>query len=126
MKIVAGLVVAALALFLLVVKFSAVEMVYACKGTITESNDKKDGEVYIRLTDYRFWVGLWNKSDGALWVEAPGSTVGYFSHLRKTGDLYTISESPEKPFAGDFSSLSRRLDLRVTSYLSFEGSCSPR
>ncbi len=126
MKIVGALVTAALAIFLFLVKFSAVETIYACKGTIAEADEKKKGEVYMRLKEYRFWVGLWNKSDGDLWVEVPSSTVGYFAHLRKTGDLFTISESPEKPFAGDFSSLSRTLSLRVTSYLSFEGSCSPR
>lgn len=126
MKIALYLVGAAFALFLVVVKFSAVETIYACKGTVTEADDKNKGEAYIRLSEYRFWVALWNKSDGDLWVEVPGRTVGWFSHLKKSGDIYAISESSNNGFAGDFSSLSRSLSLRVSGNLFFEGSCSLR
>jgi len=126
MKIVAALVGAVLALYLFVVNFSAVESKWACQGTFTEPEGEKKGEAFIRLNDYRFWVGLWSDSDGDLWVEVPGRTVEYFSYLKKAGDIYSVSEDKGKGFAGNFSTLSRSLNLQIADKIFFDGSCTPR
>lgn len=126
MKIAAALVSFVLALYLLVVNFSAVESKYACTGTLTGVPIPENSQVFVRLKDYRFWVGLWSKSDGDFWIEVPSLSVGYFSHLNKAGDTYGVFEAAEGRFAGNFSKLSGKLDLKITEKLAFEGTCTPR
>jgi hypothetical protein len=125
MKTVGAIIGAVLLLYLFVVNFSAVETKYACNGMLTGVDGKGKSDVYVRLKEYRFWVGLWSKSDGDVWVEVPGRMVQYFSHLDKAGDVYGIFDSTGGRFAGNLSMLSRSLNIKLSEIVFFEGTCSP-
>ena len=80
-----GIVGAGVLLFLFVVNFSTVESRYECAGELSTAKVKRAATAYLRLQEYRWWVGLWSDSDAALWVEVPNETVEYFSYLVRVG-----------------------------------------
>lgn len=118
---VGGIVGAGLLLFLFIVNFSAVESRYECAGELSGANAKRKATAYLRLEEYRWWVGLWSDSDAALWVEVPNETVEYFSHLVRAGDQMQIFENPAV-LEGTFSTLSHRFALKTHAGF-FDGSC---
>jgi hypothetical protein len=125
MRTIGYLIAALIGLFWFLANFSAVETKYACSGAFTPSAKYAKSQVFFRLTSYRFWVGLWSKSDGNLWVEVPdGGTLRYFAHLRQSNDIFAVYDSAGGEFFGNFSTLSNRLNLKLGSGMLFEGDCS--
>ena len=109
---------------------SSTETKYSCVGTsVLDGGIAKSNKVFIRLNEYRFWVWLWSKSDGDLWVEVPGREVLYYAFLSKAGDIYGVFLSTDKDglgtnLSGSFSTLSKSLKLYLNEKDLFEGSCS--
>lgn len=121
-KYLGGLALAAVLLFAFVVTFSSVESRFQCSGTLTSTITSSPTTVYFKLAEYRWWVGLWSASAGALWLEIPNRTVEYFGHIVKVGDQLQISPSREELLRGHFSTLSGTLALE-TSIGQFDGTC---
>ena len=112
---------AAVLLFLFVVNFSAVESRFECAGGFTAKTGKKSAAAYIKLHEYRWWVGLWSNADAAIWVEVPNETTEYFSNVTRVGDQLQIRDSQNNP-QGSYSTLSKTLALQT--YLGFyDGTC---
>jgi len=109
-----------LVLLVTVVKFSAVETRFECKGNITANNIPQESTIYIILNEYRWWVGLWSKSDGDLKFEIPNITVGYYTPLYEVGEQLQIYDGEK--IAGNFSKLSHALALKVSRGF-FDGTC---
>ncbi len=108
-------------LFLFVVNFSAVETRFECAGGFTAKTGKKSAAAYVKLHEYRWWVGLWSNADAAIWVEVPNETTEYFGNVTRVGDQLQIRDSQNKP-QGNFSTLSKTLALQT--YLGFyDGTC---
>lgn len=110
--VVAGILIGA-ALFLFVVNFSAVEGRFECVGTITRAGNAVPSTVYIKVTEYRWWVHLWSESDGSLWLEIPGALVRYYATIKRYGDQLHILDGPDSLPHGAFSTLSNTLDLGI-------------
>jgi hypothetical protein len=115
--------VAALAVVLLfgfVVKFSAAESRFECAGSFANDKTKRTVPAFIKLHEYRWWVGLWSDSQGALWLEIPNETVEYFGDVTRTGDQLQIREKGK--LVGGFSTLSKTLALNLSRGF-YDGNC---
>ena len=66
LKYLGAFLVAALGLFLFVVNFSAVETRFQCSGEIASQNTRQQTTIFMKLDEYRWWVGLWSESDGSV------------------------------------------------------------
>lgn len=120
-KILGGFVVAALLLFVFVAKFSSVESRFQCPGEISSKSGSHPVSVYLKLEEYRWWVGLWSESDAALHLEIPNTAFDYFENVKRVGDQYQIFDA-QKNLKGNFSTLSKTLALNTSAGL-FDGVC---
>ena len=111
-----------LLLFVFVANFSATEYRYECKGSFKTADEQyEDDTIYLKLSDYRFWVKMWSGSDASLNIEVPNKHVDYYGHLEKVGDQLQIYDF-DKNLKGNFSKLSKTLALQT--YLGFfDGTC---
>lgn len=112
----------AVLLFLCVANFSSVESRYECKGEVQLAEGMKSQILYIKIEEYRWWVGLWHKSNASMWVESPDKWVSYYDDILKTGDRLQIFDS-ENRLIGSFSMLSKKLSINTREGL-FEGSAA--
>jgi hypothetical protein len=113
-------------LFLFVANFSTGESRFQCPGVISSTDGSHPINVYLKLEEYRWWVGLWSKSDAAIHVEIPNTYVDYFGNVKKVGDQYQIWDSA-KNLKGNFSNLSNTLAIQLPVTLKtdfFDGTCS--
>lgn len=114
--------VAAFGLFLFVVNFSSAASSFACVGNTSSPQGSRPATVYIKLEQYRWWVGLWSESNGSLHVEVPNTSIDYFGHVVKVGDQFQIFDG-QRNLKGDFSALSNTLAFGTTSGF-FDGNCT--
>jgi len=113
-------------LFLFVANFSAVESRFRCPGEISSTDGSHPVTVYLKLEEYRWWVGLWSDSDAAIHVEIPNTYIDYFGNVKKVGDQYQIRDSA-KNLKGNFSTLSKTLAIQLPVKLKtdfFDGTCN--
>ena len=125
LKYLGALVVAALLLFVFVANFSAVESRFQCPGELSSKDGSHPVTVYLKLEEYRWWVGLWSEPDAAIHVEIPNTYVDYFGNVKKVGDQYQIRDSANSP-KGSFSALSKTLAIQLPVKLKtdfFDGTC---
>lgn len=121
LKVLAALLVVLALLLVVVVKFSSIESRYECKGTIISHGITRPAVVYIKLNEYRWWVGLWGDSDGDLRLEVPNEIVDYFGHLKEVGDQLQIFDH-DRNLVGSYSRLSGSLALK-TGMGFIDGTC---
>lgn len=122
LKIIGGLLVFVVLLFVFVANFSAVESRFECSGKITSNESEQPATVFLKLQTYRWWVGLWSDSQGSAWVELPNQVVRYFGHITEAGDLLQLWYAPGE-FGGNFSNLSGAVGLELGAFGVFEGAC---
>jgi len=125
MKILGAIGVAVLLLFVIVAKFSTVESRFQCPGEISSTDGIRPVTVYLKLEEYRWWVGLWSESDAAVHIEIPNTYIDYFGNVKKVGDQYQIFDSA-KSLKGNFSTLSKTLAIQLPIKLKtdfFDGTC---
>ncbi|MFZ2490258.1 MAG: hypothetical protein WA208_02120 [Thermoanaerobaculia bacterium] len=126
-KTLGGIGVVLIVVYIILVKYSTVESRFKCEGQLTSTDGATPVFVYMRLEEYRWWVGLWGDSDGAIHIEIPNTYVGYFGDVTSVGDQYQIRGS-SKELVGNFSALSNTLAIRLpvsreTDF--FDGTCAP-
>jgi hypothetical protein len=124
-KILAAIGVVVLLLFIFVVNFSAVESRFQCPGEISSTDGSRPVTVYLKLEEYRWWVGLWSESDAAMHIEIPNNHIDYFGNIKKVGDQYQIFDSANS-LKGNFSTLSKTLTIQLPIKLKtdlFDGTC---
>jgi hypothetical protein len=121
LKIAAALLVVPVLLYVVAVNFSAIESRYECKGTIISNGITRPTVVYVKLNEYRWWVGLWSDSDGSLNLEIPNEFVDYFGDLKEVGDQLQVFDH-SKNLVGSYSRLSGTLALK-TSRGFIDGTC---
>ena len=113
-------------LFVFVANYSAVESRFQCPGEVSSTDGLHPVTVYLKLEEYRWWVGLWSDSDAAIHVEIPNTSVEYFGNVNKVGDQYQIWDS-ERNLKGNFSTLSKTLAIQLPLKLKtdfFDGICN--
>lgn len=126
LKILAALVAAYIVFLVIAANFSAVPTKYKCSGNQTLHNETKHIEVFMLLKEYRWWVGLWSKSEGAVHIEAPNSLGPVpFLHVSNTEmGLGFWSDKSDVSSGGSFSKLSKRLYFSSPYSLgTFDGTC---
>ena len=123
LKILGGLVIAAIVFFLIAAEFSAVESRLECGGSITAEGAETPSAVFVKLEKYRWWVSLWSDSWGSAWVELPNRSVSYFPHVTKAGDLIQFWDFPGGNFSGNYSTLSGAIGVDLGGFGLFDGSC---
>jgi hypothetical protein len=124
LKLTAAILVAVGAVYFVVMNFSAKESTFVCSGTVNATAGQSPAEVFLRITEYRWWVHLWSESDGSVSLEVPNTTVEYYGHVKVVGDQLQIYRDPSS-MKGNFSKMSHYL-LLSTSVGPFEGSCVAR
>ncbi len=67
--------------------------------------------MYLKLNEYRWWVGLWSNADGNLHTEIPNVHLDYYSDITKVGDQLQIREGGQP--VGNFSKLSKVIQLKT-------------
>jgi hypothetical protein len=110
--------------FLFVANFSAIESRFACAGEISGGPNPGQTSLFVKLHEYRWWVGLWSDSQASVWIEIPNTWVQYFHHVRVVGDQLQIFEDPTS-LRGNFSKLSRSLSI-ILPVGAFTGTCTPQ
>lgn len=103
--------------------FSEVSTRYACSGMLGSDAQQRRVEAFLKINEYRWWVGLWSDSDGDLTLEIPGELVEHV-RLRKFDvldrfQLLTFA----RELGGEFSILSGRLYVETLAG-TFRGECS--
>lgn len=68
-------------LFVFVANYSTVESRYKCLGEVSSTDGSHPETVYLKLEEYRWWVGLWSDSDAAIHAEIPNTSVDYFGNV---------------------------------------------
>lgn len=111
------------ALYLIVVNFSATQTRYRCEGKFTQGDQSEPMTLFFKLDSYRWWVGLWSDSEGAVSIEVPNVWVEYFSRVRKVGDQLQIRDMQDQ-LKGNFSTLSNAIAITIPTGI-FEGDCTP-
>ena len=109
-------------LFLFVANFSISASSFECVGKATTEGASQPLTVYIKLDEYRWWVGLWSDSDASLHMEIPNRFVNYFGKLIRVGEQYEIFDF-NKRLQGNFSTLSKSLALSTSAGF-FDGTCT--
>ena len=123
-KYLGALFIAAVVLFLFAVNFSSSASSFVCNGTTASQQGPRPTTIYIKLEKYRWWVGLWSKSNGALHAEVPNTFIEYFEHIASVEDQLQIFDA-ERRLKGNFSYLSNTLVLSTPGGL-FDGNCAAK
>ena len=118
-----ALLIAAFGLFLFVVYFSEVETRFRCSGEFSSDGNPQKATLYVKLSEYRWWVRLKTNSVGDITLEVQNKPlVDRFVSVEKNGDLLTIFDREKRP-RGYFSTLSKTLAV-TTDRWSFDGTCN--
>jgi hypothetical protein len=116
-----------ISIFLIIIYFSEVKSNFQCFGKISYKGNTRPITIYVKLAEYRWWVGLWGDgSDGYLNLEIPNTWVDYYGYIEESGDqrfIYDYEKYPQKTLKGNFSILSKTLTLD-TAMGFFDGVCS--
>ena len=123
MKIILKLIVIGLILLTVVILFSTTETKYQCNGSMTKETKVTDSTIYLKFTEYRWWVHLWgNGSDGMMDLEIPGKTFINYNYVKRVGDQIQFSKDKGSLIGGYYSTLSGHSG--VNDYFGvFEGEC---
>lgn len=106
-----------IALYVIAIYFSAKQSVYKCDGRFEKYGNQ---EIFLNVSEYRFWVHLWSKHDADIKVEIPNKNYDYFNEVRLSGDLLQITKNGM--IVGQLSKLSGALILNTSNDL-YEGNC---
>jgi hypothetical protein len=118
-----GIVVVAGALLIVLAKFSSVESRFECTAETNSAIGPDPATVFVKLERFRWWVGLWADSNGAIWIEVPNRQILYYGFVREVGDQLQFSQSQEAMLEGNFSTLSSALRVHSPGALEFVGGC---
>ncbi len=115
-----------IALFVMLMNFSAAESRFECLGTTRADRGlPENATVFIKLIEYRPWI-VWADSDASMHFEIPNRHIEYFEHVMRAGDQMQIFSSHRDPkIRGNFSKLSHTLAI-ATPYGFFDGSCKEK
>jgi len=105
--------------------FSSKESQLVCHGTLDRSNESIGVDLNMRLTEYRWWVNLWNDSDGMLRVEIPGNNAETFLYLKRVEDQIQIWTVRDATTSGSYLLPSAKLSIAIKSG-DFRGTCAPQ
>ncbi|MBU1180259.1 hypothetical protein KJ885_04910 [Patescibacteria group bacterium] len=120
--IIITLILGAVSLFFIVVKFSAVETRFKCSGEISYKGKTYSTDVYIKVNEWRWWVGLWSDSDGDVALEIPNTIHERYNHVEEVGEVLHIYRGYPN-LRGQFSKLSKTLAIDIPFFGFFDGTC---
>lgn len=111
-------IVVVIAIFL--AKYSETETTYKCVGEIDRDGGSTATTIYIRYTEFKWWVALWSKSGGSMIVESPNNIFTYYDNVTR-GDMQNLIFAGGKQ-KGLFSPISKAITVSIQSEY-FQGIC---
>lgn len=124
-KVIAAFVALSAMLWVVLVFFSSSESRWECLGKLTIIRNPEPATAFMKLEDYRWWVGLWSDSDGMAWIEIPGVANDVYTDVRWNGHNLLLKSGLYEGFGGNFSTLSNALSLQFPGGV-FDGLCKPQ
>lgn len=118
-KKISYIVITLVVVLLIVIIFSEKTTKYECIGKF--QNNSTDKTVFLKHSEYRWWVSLWSDSKGSMWFEVPTKTVDVSTELRDGGNLIRIL-GYNNEMKGMFSPLSKSLSIKINGDF-FDGQC---
>ncbi len=106
-------------IFLIVIFFSENTTKYECIGKFQKNNTDKT--IFLKHSEYRWWVSLWSDSIGMMWIEVPKKTVDVSTELRDGGNLIRLLGFNNE-LKGMFSPLSKSISVKIDGDF-FDGLC---
>lgn len=106
-------------IFIVVILFSEKTTKYECIGKFQNTNNETS--IFLKHSEYRWWVGLWSKSNGTIWVELPGKNLDVSTDLNSNENQIFIFDY-KKELKGIFSPLSKHISIKITNEF-YDGSC---
>lgn len=107
-------------IFLIVILFFSEKTTkYECVGKFQKINTDKT--IFLKHSEYRWWVSLWSDSIGMMWFEVPNKTVDVSTDLRRGGNLIRILGF-DNEMKGMFSPLSKSISVKIGGDF-FDGIC---
>ena len=100
---------------------TARESRFICEGRFDSGPFSKPMTVFLKIAEYRWWIGLWSDSNGSVWIEVPTEWVDYAPRVADLGELmrfYGFRNEVE----GQYSKLSQILSYERPNGV-FEGTC---
>ena len=114
--------------FYFVANYSVVESRYACEGTYSRGNELTQGQVFVKIEKYKWWVDLWSdgKSDGTILLEfRKGKTdppwTDLYPHIDFAQEQVQIYDLKDNPI-GVVSLLSKKITVN-SPHGTFDGEC---
>ena len=106
---------------LIVTSLSETQVDFVCKGSFDGTEERV--ELHFRLSQYRWWVGVWSESDGNILMELPDGSFEYLADVADEDPIFQIYKSPEELIpVGRFSKISDKLTVQ-TAFGRYNGSC---
>lgn len=106
-------------IFIVVIFFSEKTTKYECIGKFKNTN--METSIFLKHSEYRWWVSLWSESKGMMWIEVPNKTVDVSTELREVGNLIQLLGFKNE-LKGMFSPLSKSISIKIDDDF-FDGSC---
>jgi len=100
---------------------TARESRFRCEGRFDSGPFSQPMTVFLKIAEYRWWIGLWSDSNGSVWVEVPTEWVDYAPRVADLGELiqfYGLRNEAK----GQYSKLSQLLSYERPNGV-FEGNC---
>lgn len=121
-KVIAAFAALAAMLLIVVFFFSVSESRWECSGKLTVNGNSEPATAFMKLEDYRWWVGLWGDSDAMAWIEIPEVGSHVYTDTQWNGHSLLLNEPSE--IGGIFSTLSNALSFPISGGV-FDGLCKP-
>lgn len=121
-KFIAASVALIVIVFVLIVTLSAIDTRLQCTGTLTQQSVASPMTIFVKITEYRWWVGLWSESEGNVWLEIPNRSFEYYENVSRNGESLLINAPSGRGVGGLYSKLSNSLSLQTKMGV-FDGSC---
>ena len=106
-------------IFIVAIFFSEKTIKYECIGKFKNTN--METSIFLKHSEYRWWIKLWWESDGMMWIEVPNKTVDVSTELREVGNLIQLLGF-KKELKGIFSPLSKSISVKIDDDF-YDGSC---
>lgn len=131
LKFIAGLIALAALALLVVINFSEVKTNFVCDGELNRKGKAVPEKAFLELSEYRWWVHLWNASYGNLKAQLDNDVWStYAPKVDRIGDgalaTYMFWNYEANKLLGGLRAANGALTLNLADEVVFTGKCRPR
>lgn len=100
---------------------TARESHFICEGRLESGPVSQPMTVLLKISEYRWWIGLWSDSNGSVRIEAPSEWVDHAPRVADLGELIDFYGFRNE-VKGQYSKPSQTLSYERPNGV-FEGTC---